>query len=95
MIHQYINNGYYIVMDVNSGSVHSVDPVFYDAVQVLAEEAKIPDMEKPEKLPKEAVTLVRERLSGKYPDAEVAEVLEDIQELIDMEQRISRSGKQW
>lgn len=86
MIHQYINNGYYIVMDVNSGSVHSVDPVFYDAVQVLAEEAKILDMEKPEKLPKEAVTLVRERLSGKYPDAEVAEVLEDIQELIDMEQ---------
>ncbi len=86
MIHQYINNGYYIVMDVNSGSVHSVDPVFYDAVQVLAEEAKIPDMEKPEKLPEEAVTLVRERLSGKYPDAEVAEVLEDIQELIDMEQ---------
>ena len=86
MIHQYINNGYYIVMDVNSGSVHSVDPVFYDAVQVLAEEAKIPDMEKPEKLPKEAVTLVRERLSGKYPDTEVAEVLEDIQELIDMEQ---------
>ena len=86
MIHQYINNGYYIVMDVNSGSVHSVDPVFYDAVQVLAEEAKIPDMEKPEKLPKEAGTLGRERLSGKYPDAEVAEVLEDIQELIDMEQ---------
>jgi len=86
VIHQYINNGYYIVMDVNSGSVHSVDPVFYDAVQVLAEEAKIPDMEKPEKLPEEAVTLVRERLSGKYPDTEVAEVLEDIQELIDMEQ---------
>ena len=86
MIHQYINNGYYIVMDVNSGSVHSVDPVFYDAVQVLAEEAKIPDMEKPEKLPEEAVTLVKERLSGKYPDTEVAEVLEDIQELIDMEQ---------
>ncbi len=86
MIHQYINNGYYIVMDVNSGSVHSVDPVFYDAVQVLAEEAKIPDMEKPEKLPEEAVMLVKERLSGRYPDTEVAEVLEDIQELIDMEQ---------
>ena len=86
MIHQYINNGYYIVMDVNSGSVHSADPVFYDAVQVLAEEAKIPDMEKPKKLPKEAVNLVKERLSGKYPDTEVAEVLEDIQELIDMEQ---------
>ncbi len=86
MIHQYINNGYYIIMDVNSGSVHSVDPVFYDAVKVLAEEAKIADMEKPEKLPEEAVKLVKERLSGTYPDEEIGEVLEDVQELIDMEQ---------
>lgn len=86
MIHQYINNGYYIIMDVNSGSVHSVDPVFYDAVKVLAEEAKIADMEKPEKLPAEAVELVKERLSGTYPDEEIGEVLEDVQELIDMEQ---------
>ena len=86
MIHQYINNGYYIIMDVNSGSVHSVDPVFYDAVKVLAEEAKIADMEKPEKLPEEAVELVKERLSSTYPDEEIGEVLEDVQELIDMEQ---------
>ena len=27
MIHQYKNNGYNIVMDVNSGSVHIVDDV--------------------------------------------------------------------
>lgn len=86
MIHQYINNGYHIVMDVNSGSVHSGDPAFYDAVKVLAEEAKIPDMEKPKALPQEAVNLVKERLSGMYPAAEIGEVLEDIQELINMEQ---------
>lgn len=86
MIHQYINNGYHIVMDVNSGSVHSGDPVFYDAVKVLAEEAKIPDMEKPGVLPRAAVNLVKERLSGAYPAAEIGEALEDIQELINMEQ---------
>ncbi len=86
MIHQYINNGYYIVMDVNSGSVHSGDPVFYEAVKVLAEEAKIPDMEKPGMLPETAVDLVKERLSGVYPAAEIGEALEEIQALIDMEQ---------
>ena len=37
MIHQYINNGFHIIMDVNSGSVHSVDPVMYDAVAIVAE----------------------------------------------------------
>ena len=29
MIHQYKNNGYNIVMDVNSGSVHVVDDIVY------------------------------------------------------------------
>ena len=37
MIHQYRNNGYNIVLDVNSGSVHVVDPVVYDAIRVVAE----------------------------------------------------------
>ena len=32
MIHQYKNNGYNIVMDVNSGSVHVVDDLVYDMV---------------------------------------------------------------
>ena len=29
MIHQYKNNGYNIVMDVNSGAVHVVDDIVY------------------------------------------------------------------
>ena len=32
MIHAYKNNGYNIVLDVNSGSVHVVDDVVFDAV---------------------------------------------------------------
>ena len=38
VIHQYINNGYYIVLDVNSGSVHSVDPLLYDVISFLSEQ---------------------------------------------------------
>ena len=34
MIHQYKNNGYNIVLDVNSGSVHVVDDVVYDVIPI-------------------------------------------------------------
>ena len=32
MIHQYKSNGYNIVLDVNSGSVHVVDELAYDII---------------------------------------------------------------
>lgn len=32
MVHQYKNNGYNIVLDVNSGSVHVVDDMVYDII---------------------------------------------------------------
>lgn len=35
MIHQYKNNGYNIVLDVNSGSVHVVDDMVYDLIPVV------------------------------------------------------------
>lgn len=35
MIHCYKNNGYNIVMDVNSGSVHVVDDIVYDLITLL------------------------------------------------------------
>ncbi len=35
MIHEYKNNGYNIVMDVNSGSVHVVDEMVYDVVPAV------------------------------------------------------------
>ncbi len=35
MIHQYKNNGYNIVLDVNSGSVHVVDDIVYDMISII------------------------------------------------------------
>ena len=35
MIHQYKNNGYNIVLDVNSGSVHVVDDMVYDILFMI------------------------------------------------------------
>lgn len=84
MIHQYINNGYHIIMDVNSGSVHSVDGLLYDAVEVLA--AQVKDMEKPKPLSENEKKAVCEALSGKYSEEELTEALSDIQELIDAEE---------
>ena len=37
MIHQYKNNGYSIVLDVNSGSVHVVDDAVYDTIACIVE----------------------------------------------------------
>ena len=38
MIHQYKNNGYNIVLDVNSGSVHVVDDLSYDMIGLYEKE---------------------------------------------------------
>ncbi len=35
MVHQYINNGYHIVLDVNSGSVHVVDEIVYGLTGIV------------------------------------------------------------
>jgi len=84
MIHQYINNGYYIVLDVNSGSVHSVDAVLYDAVKVLS--GIVPDMEKPMPLTEEQIQAVKSALKQEYSEEDITDALSDIQELIDAEE---------
>ncbi len=84
MIHQYKNNGFNIVMDVNSGSVHVVDPVVYDAIEILAELAG--DMAGARPLSESEKAAVREKLSGAYECPEIDEALEDIQLLIDREE---------
>ena len=40
MIHQYQNNGYNIVLDVNSGSIHVVDDLVYDIIDMYEEHDK-------------------------------------------------------
>ena len=67
MIHQYKNNGYNIVLDVNSGSVHVVDDLVYDVIALLEEGQS------------EQETV--EALKDHYPEAELFEALDECREL--------------
>ena len=67
MIHRYYNNGYYIVLDVNSGAVHVVDELAYEVIG-LVDEACQPD---------EIVAKLKDR----WPESDIREVLEDVEEL--------------
>ena len=40
MIHQYKLNGYNIVLDVCSGSVHCVDDVAYDIIELFEDKSR-------------------------------------------------------
>ena len=75
MIHQYKNNGYNIVLDVNSGSVHVVDDVVYDVIPVAFESLDKGIEE--EKL----LNIVSNSLKDKYPQADLQEALTEILEL--------------
>ena len=82
MIHQYQNNGYNIVLDVNSGSVHVVDPLAYDIIACLEKQnpsQTAESLKKPETL---EMVLSELKSSGKEADAEeVQEILEAVTEL--------------
>ena len=88
VIHQYINNGYHIVLDVNSGSVHVVDPVVYDAVQLVSQ--RIPEMEAPAALPSYVKEEVRVCLKDRYSQEDIEEALEEIGQLIEAEQLLTK-----
>ena len=79
MVHQYQNNGFNIVMDICSGSVHVVDDIFYDVIAVLNE--KNTD-HTPETLKETALeeALLKE-LGDKYGEDEIKEALQDAIEL--------------
>ena len=66
MIHRYKNNGYNIVLDVNSGAIHVVDDVSYDVIALYEDHT-----------PEEIVA----ELSGKYSEAEVKEACEEVASL--------------
>jgi len=65
VVHQYKNNGYNIVLDVNSGSIHVVDDVVYDIIP-LVEEGLL--LGKPGQ---EIEGSVRSRLAGKYQEEDI------------------------
>ena len=59
MIHQYKLNGYNIVIDVYSGSVHSVDEVAYDLIALFEGNSR---------------EQVLEQMAEKYPEIDRAEL---------------------
>ena len=69
MVHQYKNNGYNIVLDSNSGSVHVVDEVAYDIIGLYADH--------------DAAEIIRV-VQDKYPavsESDIRDVFSDIEQL--------------
>lgn len=73
MIHQYKNNGYNIVLDVNSGSVHVVDDMVYDVIACIEEE----NLENTDKI------TMYQHLKEKFTDRteDLSEIVDEIYEL--------------
>ena len=67
MIHQYKNNGYNIVLDVNSGAIHIVDDVTYDVIALYEEHEE---------------SEIAALLSGSYDADLIAESYGEVRELV-------------
>lgn len=70
MVHQYKNNGYNIVLDVNSGSVHVVDDLVYDMIALYETSSREEMIEK---------------LSANYKTEDIEEAYSEIEELVKAE----------
>ncbi|MBD9014938.1 MAG: thioether cross-link-forming SCIFF peptide maturase [Lachnospiraceae bacterium] len=68
MVHRYKNNGYNIVLDVNSGAVHVVDDIVYDVIPYLEQDGETP-------------ASIRDSLAGKYQEEEIKAAMDECQEL--------------
>ena len=69
MIHEFKNLGFNIVLDVESGSVHLTDDLTYDLIPLAEKNSDLSAEE------------AKEALGGKYGEEEIAEALEEINEL--------------
>lgn len=78
MVHQYINNGYHIILDVNSGSVHVVDEMVYELVAYVKEHNQAKG-----KLDAGIYPGACEHFKGKYEEEEIKEALDEINELME------------
>ncbi len=70
MVYQYINNGYYIVLDVCSGSVHIVDELVYDMIALFEKKDR-----------KAIASAIKEKYGDKYSEFDIYEAYADIEEL--------------
>ena len=69
MVHQYRNNGYNIVLDTDSGSVHVADEIVYDVIAALKENPAAPDQE------------ILSGLEGRWSRPELEEALDEVRTL--------------
>ena len=77
MIHQYKNNGYNIVLDVNSGAVHVVDDMSYDVIAVVDKTKNDPTAEDIRDLEDTVI----DALKDTYDVAEIKEALGEVAEI--------------
>ena len=66
MIHQYKNNGYNIVLDVNSGAIHVVDDIAYDVIECCDSFGADKTVEK---------------LKDRYDEKEILDTLSEVEQL--------------
>ena len=100
MIHQYRLNGYNIVLDVNSGSVHCVDDVSYDIIRLFCEIKEAQDREVTaadrDRITEEMVGKYGAGAPGASADAEHGEdapvTREDIEGIFDEIEDLQRQG---
>ena len=71
MVHQFKNNGYDIVLDVNSGAIHVVDDVTYDVIAMYEEHTK---------------EEILAALSDKYSETEIKEAMDEVEQLRENEE---------
>ena len=76
MIHQYKLNGYNIVLDVDSGSIHLVDDLVYEIVSLY------------EKTDRDDIVRA---LSDRFEIEDICSALDDVQELVDQQKLFSYS----
>ncbi|MBO4395370.1 MAG: thioether cross-link-forming SCIFF peptide maturase [Eubacterium sp.] len=83
MIHQYKNNGYNIVLDVNSSSVHVVDDVVYDVLAELDENDN-------NRFRDEELERIFEIVSKRYPSENLT--MDDMREIFDDLRELAENG---
>ena len=91
LIHQYKNNGYNIVMDVESGSIHVVDDIVYDMIAALDDYSKDRPIRKvlgEDDIKAASFTEIKDVLFkklGGYDESEIEEAYEEVAYLIEEE----------
>jgi len=80
VVHRYKNNGYNIVLDVNSGAVHVVDDVVYDVIPLYENYKSKSEADFSVELEKGI-----KELEARYDKSELLEASEEVKSLIDEE----------